>query len=327
MARFETVDGTSFKSTVHGDKRLTIPLGKSVDIYLRGTDSAGRHLTIKPALKQFIEVVKTVRISAEKQLVTIKGKAAGWEKLAAFDAAGNSQAMVKIITGVLKPHNGMVHDLLYEKLANSGDSKLMHLLRQILENQVGNTFNQHSDENVERFDSDLACGQVVEANWNDLGLNKTFIDLVAYHNKLAGRVSSKNQVTYKAATLTSGRNSIKRLLSTGTPVRVGVMLRAEQMTVINGDLIAYHHGGHYVLIVGCNANADEFLYIDPYPGGSKLKYTGGAKDFDTYEEHCEHLGLFTYKQDLTNRIPGRRHLIIQHPDTNGFGSELIRGPK
>jgi hypothetical protein len=46
-------------------------------------------------------------------------------------------------------------------------------------------------------------------------------------------------------------------------------------------------GGHTVLIVGCSEDdlATEFLYLDPYPGGSTVKYNGGIAA-DSYPSKC-----------------------------------------
>lgn len=46
------------------------------------------------------------------------------------------------------------------------------------------------------------------------------------------------------------------------------------MPIYDGKLIAYNAGGHSVIIVGCNAAATQFLYIDPWGGGSWMEYKG-----------------------------------------------------
>lgn len=325
MTQFETINRTTFESTVHKDFRLTMPLAKPVDIYLTGLDSSGGHLTIKPSRNQFVDIVRSTTVSANRQCITIKGKSPGWEQLEAIDGSGRVYDMLKIITGELTAH--LRHDLLSSQLANSNDSRLLHLLRQILENQAGNTFDQRSPANVARFGSPLACGKVVQANWNDLGFNKVHVDLVAYHEKLASRITSHDQVTYNEATLRLGCKSIERLLSSGTAVLVGIMLDPKAMNVQNGEFVCYHAGGHYALIVGCDSAAERFLYIDPLAGVSSLKYAGGHNEFDSFKDPCKHLGILMYKKDPTNPIPGRRQMIIPSPSTSPYHFEIVRGPR
>jgi len=65
---------------------------------------------------------------------------------------------------------------------------------------------------------------------------------------------------------------------------------------------ATRDGGHTVLIFGCNEDeaATEFPYVDPYAGGSTIKYKGGIAT-DSYPSKCFFLGLF--KVELPMRGP------------------------
>jgi len=74
----------------------------------------------------------------------------------------------------------------------------------------------------------------------------------------------------------------------------------------DGHLQATRDGGHTVLIVGCNEDqaATEFLYIDPYPGGSTMKYKGGIAA-DSYPSKCFFLVLGTLVLGTGRlRVPG-----------------------
>ena len=75
---------------------------------------------------------------------------------------------------------------------------------------------------------------------------------------------------------------------------------------------ATRDGGHTVLIVGCNEDeaATEFPYVDPYAGGSTMKYQGGIAT-DSYPSKCFFLGLF--KVELPMCGPALR----SHRDSDG----------
>jgi len=72
------------------------------------------------------------------------------------------------------------------------------------------------------------------------------------------------------------------------------------MFLTNGKLYAYYLGGHTVLIVGCSSSADKFLYIDPWAGGSKLKYEGAPADAGLGV--CTYLGMFEAIYDRARAV-------------------------
>jgi hypothetical protein len=75
------------------------------------------------------------------------------------------------------------------------------------------------------------------------------------------------------------------------------------------------------LIVGCNEDeaATEFLYVDPYPGGSTMKYKGGIAA-DSNPSKCFFLGLF--KVELLRRGPCCARTGIQ--TGNGAATSISR---
>src|SRR5687768_1636206 len=85
------------------------------------------------------------------------------------------------------------------------------------------------------------------------------------------------------------------------------------MFLTNGKLYAYYLGGHTVLIVGCSSSADKFLYIDPWAGGSKLKYEGAPADAGLGV--CTYLGMFEAIYDRARAV--EMPIISQYDPSNG----------
>ena len=93
----------------------------------------------------------------------------------------------------------------------------------------------------------------------------------------------------------------------------------------NGALQPELKGGHFAVIVGCNAGADRFLYVDPWAGGSSLEYTGGVPGLTPPGTKCGFLGMFGVEYGP------RGPVIRQTPDSAGTfqgetSLEVIAGP-
>jgi hypothetical protein len=245
--------------------------------------------------------------------------------LSGRDAAGKDVGnTLTVAGGTFKKH--MSTDLLADKLGRSSDPAMIHTLRLILEDQVDNPFNQTSPANVKKYGSPLECGRVCEGEWNALNVGAMYGGKNdRYHHWLSGTPKDWDEVTYDKKILELAGRTIQRILTDGKPVRVGCTYNPKVMVVQNGDLVVYHKGGHYILIVGCNAAADEFLYLDPYPGMSHLTYDGGITAHDAFTEDCPHLGIFRLQVD-TSQKDGRRYLLVRQPNPKGGYLEIVRGP-
>jgi hypothetical protein len=115
----------------------------------------------------------------------------------------------------------------------------------------------------------------------------------------------------------------------GRPVLVGCAYEPQTSMLKEGHLQATLDGGHSVLIVGCNEAKTEFLYVDPFPGGSNMQYTGGIAA-DSYPPECFFLGVF--KVNTWEEVLGRGPVLCKHHDADGpWGGdrylEVISGPK
>jgi hypothetical protein len=122
----------------------------------------------------------------------------------------------------------------------------------------------------------------------------------------------------------------------GTPVRVGVLDGPVGMFVQDRKLIAHVAGGHTTLIVGCDKAASTFMYIDTWPGGSKLKYQGGIPGPGAPKDPCLYMGLFNTECYFTRSLKNNSsapNLLRQDRNTEGnFNTgrenylEIVSGP-
>ena len=138
-------------------------------------------------------------------------------------------------------------------------------------------------------------------------------------------MTSRDDVKYDTDVMLRARQAIAAHVKRGNPVMVGCAIDPKNSMLKDGHLQATSDGGHTVLIVGCNEGATEFLYVDPYPGGSTMKYTGGIAADSYNPSKCYFLGLF--KVDSQERGP-----VLSYRDSDGEWSglkylEVISGPK
>jgi len=263
---------------------------------------------------------------------SIKAEAAGAFHMQAQDAHGHKMYMGGF-AGEFKNQPGMDIDLL-AKLCRTGDALKILRVQQLLSNQRENIFDQNSDANLQKY-GNLMCGAVAKGRAIELFGNVSALAYThPYHEPLGSSpVSSRSQVKYRAANITKVRHKIVSLLAKGTPVRVGVLDSPVGMTPHNHHLIAWESGGHTVVIVGCDNGGMNFMYVDPWSGGSKMTYAGGIVG----PTECESMGIFSAQHDLARQVGhdpiGVPNLLAQRPDTygsfspaNGNFLEVVAGP-
>ena len=87
--------------------------------------------------------------------------------------------------------------------------------------------------------------------------------------------------------------------------------------------------GHTVMIVGCDAAAENFLYIDPWHGGSTMVYGGGITSASPFTRKCS-MGILTYDTaDNATRGPMLRQSKFTEGSFDrptGDFLEVISGP-
>ena len=137
----------------------------------------------------------------------------------------------------------------------------------------------------------------------------------------AARASLRREdVKYDEARLKRGCQAIQKRLSKGIPSVVGLVYNPSNAVQPDGTFNETGEGGHSVPIVGCDANATNFLYIDVYPKGSRLKYLGGHAGKDLFPDECNYLGVF----ELTNDT-ARGSLVLRAPSGTAGPSMVFSG--
>jgi hypothetical protein len=278
-------------------------------------------------------IAVTIRERTPSKLrFSIKAETAGAFHVQAQDAHGHKMYMGGF-AGEFKNQPGMDIDLL-AKLCRAGDALKILRVQQLLSNQRENIFNQKSHANVQKY-GNMMCGAVAKGRAIELfGDVSTLAYQHPYHEPLGtDHVSSRTQVKYRSAIITKARHKIVSLLAKGTPVRVGVLDSPVGMMTHNHRLIAWESGGHTVVIVGCDNVGMNFMYVDPWLGGSVMTYAGGIMG----PAKCRSMGIFQARHNLKRKAGhdpmAAPNLLVQRSDTYGAFSaadgsflEVVAGP-
>lgn len=202
------------------------------------------------------------------------------------------------------------------------------ILLNMLANDPSNYLNENNTYNENKW-KPLACGTVSKVGGLDLMNPKTDYDYQPYYQtikpqiqtvrgvrKQVWAINDRSDIVYDENKLKQGAKAIQKRLKNGLPVVTGIAYNPFSSLQPGGKLKETGTGGHTVLIVGCNADATRFLYIDPYgprsektPRGSVLKYNGWLSGgISPLKAPCEHLGIFE----------------LLGPDKSGRASMLLR---
>jgi hypothetical protein len=255
---------------------------------------------------------------------------------AALVAKGASPLVV--FTGVFKNHAGFEFRDLIADVFRSSDPAKMHILTRMLFNEESkaNQKPEHWCKPGQR-DGCLPCGTVAKVGAKAVFHNGVEYDYQPYSKPVPGMGTAeararvkREDVKYDEARLKRGCHAIQKRLAKGMPSIVGLVYNLSAAVQANGTLNETGDGGHSVLIVGCNADATQFLYIDVYPGGSKLKYLGGHGGTGLFPWECNYLGVFEWTDDRARRCP----VLRARPGTDGPSGifsgeqflEVVSGP-
>ena len=234
---------------------------------------------------------------------TIFANKGGKTTLTATDRAGTAKATLEVVAGTFDYHPGMKVDLIADICRGTDSFKKFCVAANAPQCLciVGRR-SPHSDQHQQQSKHLLAAGRpqhflgskghhhdlrhcreiraeqvfpigkvlAPTADWYRVG---------AIHEPLSSRITNRKQVKYRPERVEALRGQIVRALTDGNAVRVGVLDDpvTSRMTPENGNLVAYRAGGHTVLIVGCTNNGQEFLYIDPWTGGSMRNTRAGSQ--------------------------------------------------
>ena len=301
-------------------------------------------------------VVSALVATTDKQKFDVRAKIPGSTALYAFDPSSKTvKAQLDVVVGKFENHPGMSVEV-----CRGSDSLKIHALQRMLNNNTflrvdpttgyntfnngDNVFEQHADPNISPDPAigGMSCGVV--ARWRT---EEVFSKIIApdfdwyihgaIHEPLSSRPTNRKQVKYRSTMVEWLRAQILKALGDGFAVRVAVVDDPTAITPQNGALVAYSAGGHTIVIVGCNANGTEFLYIDPWGGGSQMEYKGGIPGAK-FPGACLQIGKLIVASDPDRRAkPGDtgNNIIREHPDTQGTfkytGSggnylEVVAGP-
>jgi hypothetical protein len=333
MATFEVPGsgGQFFAKNTAGEPMVWLPTGVELKLdfvaHAGGGADARNVVGFKPTI-----AVTVLERTPRKLGFSIKASAADAFYVQGQDAQGR-KTNIGVFAGDFKNHPGMDIDLV-AKLCRAGDALKLLRVQQLLYNQEENVFNQKSRANLHKYGS-MMCGAVAKGRAIELFGDVNVLDYThPYHEPLgADPVSSRFEVKYREDIITKVRNKIVSLLSKGTPVRVGVLDSPVGMTPHQHNLIAWEAGGHTVVIVGCDNAGMNFMYVDPWYGGSKLTYAGGIEP----PVECQSMGLFNAQLHGERKVGddpvSAPNLLVQRWDTYGTFSysrgnylEVVAGP-
>jgi len=334
VSQFQLPDGTRLWAKDYEDEKIAIHLGNEIELEQWGsTDWEGKTADIRLDKEGAVEVRLVSRPSTDKPFTVSKRrfalKAVG-EGAATIYGEGEPKEVsspLKVLAGEFKNHDKMVKDLLAD-VGRGSKPYMLYQLQRLLHSSTNNMFNQLNDANVAKMHSALACGRVAKTSGEAMigkVISHSFEKDSSYHLPVRA-VTSRDDVKYDPDVMHKARWAIAGHVKGGHPVLVGCAMNPQTSMLKDGHLQATRDGGHTVLIVGYNETAEEFLYVDPYPGGSTLKYKGGIAA-DSYPPKCYFLGLFK-----VDKSGGRGPVLRSHMDLDANWSgdkylEVISGPR
>ena len=340
MAHFQLPDGTRFWDRDHKHEKIAIHLGNEIELeQFSETSASGKMPRLQLDKEGVVELRLINRPSSDKPATIAKrkfGLKAVGEGVAVLNGKDEDNKIVTspltVVAGAFKNHKGMAKDLLAE-VGRSADPLRLYGLLRLLHNDYSNIFNQFDDTDPKKRRDPLACGKVAKAGGDAMigkVVSHSYNPASSYHKPLR-KVTSRDDIDYDPELMRRVRRIIAGHVKGGHPVLVGCTYDPKTSMLENGQLKATRDGGHSVLIVGCNEAGNEFLYVDPFAGGSNMKYLGGIAA-DSYPSQCFYMGVF--KVDSWEDVVGRGPVLRKDKDNNVQGHwdgerylEVISGPK
>jgi len=257
--------------------------------------------------------------------------------LKASNAAGSvSTSTVTAFVGQYNETPEFPTDLIANTF-KTGKAYQMQALIRMLHNHSENLANQKSSFNIGRWKHERACGTV-----SKVAGQKIFWAGTEYEDKksppsgghihkpiLKTSPPTRDDIKYVPGIIEKMAKIIKKNLDSGKPSIVSVVDDPANTSLQYGMLGHTSLGAHSVLIIGCTADAKNFLFLDPWPHGSKYKYEGGIHGASTFGTECNHLGVFSI---MPAPEPSRPFdIMMNRPDTQGTHTgdnylEVIFGP-
>ncbi len=283
--------------------------------------------------------IGTPRKVGANWMVKFTAVGTGATTISATDGVGVSTSTFDMIVGSFLNHPQMDSDLIADAFRGPDSARKLALIR-LLGNEVSNAINENSQEAINQW-GDLACGTMSKVAgqklfWSALDYEKVQAE---YYKRPSGKVSKREDIVYDGKTLERGRKAIQAHLKAKHPVITGITYQPSSAVQSNGSLKETGAGGHTVLIVGCDADAKNFLYLDPYGPdgsgkpdflGSDLQYLGGPKGANAFPDTCRYMGMFETIRDKDRGCDVLRQSAATQASGGMFSGEqyleVISGP-
>jgi hypothetical protein len=187
---------------------------------------------------------------------------------------------LRLKIGKVKLHSNFESDLFAQMLGKSSDADQLLAYYRVL--VAKNNMELPRVDWEQLNDNPLKQNTGSDARkWNCGGALLTFGQKFVPHHWLSGGVlyygtpspSKLSQVVFKKETVRAGAERIRNQLAHGNFVQVFVG-HHEDLTV-KGGVIMPSGNTHFVTFFGASRDGREFIFFDPWPGGSKLTYQSG----------------------------------------------------
>jgi hypothetical protein len=262
----------NFKVSANGPDigEYDLPLGRAMKLLQWGGDPKGNQLALgldPPGRGVELKVLPD-KGSAASTLFTLASYSAGTSfrvtasQQSGGKATGFSEGLQVTVCGAPTNQPGYAVDLLAD-LAAHGSSYQVYAYSRIM-NDKG-TFEHFLSQNT--TPGHYNCGDVAASYGRKIFGRETLTTSIAYY--LPAKTDKMADLRFNPTLVEHGIQKIQLHLRRGTPVRVWLIHHdGFSHPAIQGDPRT-----HYLTIVGFSSN--KFLYLDPWPRGSVLKYSGG----------------------------------------------------
>ena len=255
-----------------GITSFDLPLNRTVKLLQYGGDKGGNKLDVTPNSSTTDIEFKVLpdKLAAASTAFTARGtKKGAVVEISAYVADSKrtqtySENLKLTVKGEPVKQPGYDVDMLSD-LAIKGNAKQIFDYSRIIN---GPSSNKHMlSQNTEK--GKYNCGDVAAAYGKKLFAKEAYTPYFVYYQPPTSDKMADLRFDEKAMRKRIAR--IKALLDDGIPVRLWMIHADGFRKVIQGDWRS-----HFLTMIGYSAS--KFLYIDPWPAGSILKYSGGMYD-------------------------------------------------
>lgn len=253
-----------------GISKFDLPCGRGINLVQWGGDAEGNRLELGlvDASAPFTLTTHSTKLAAASTLFTVRGNTPGSTAKVTACLAGSghtkhySEMLSLTVKGTPQKQPGYEVDLI-ANMAISGNAKQVFLYSQIVDqSRKGCTAVLG-----QRTTGVLNCGDTAAKYSPLLFGTPTFKGMQKYY--LPAKSKNALDLRFNPQIVTAGFAKIKAQISKGHAVWLWC-IHDDGFTIPE---ITDKHPTHYVAAVGFAGN--KLLYIDPWPGGSKLAYDGG----------------------------------------------------